>query len=251
MKIGILNQKGGVGKTTTTANLGAGISKKGKKVLLVDLDPQGNLTKGFGIDPASLDETVADGLRGDYLEPFKLSENLFLLPSNIELAQVELELINSVDGGIFALKNLLKKYSFDYVLIDCPPSLGKLTINALVVSDKVIIPVESEFYALQGFTSLLDTINLVKERLNDKLQLLGVLITKYDRRQNLHIDVKERIQENLGDLVFNTVIRKNVTLAEAPAQGKSIFEVDVKSRGAEDYEALTNEVLNKIGGEND
>jgi chromosome partitioning protein len=259
--IGVVNQKGGVGKTTTTANLGAALAKKGKSVLLFDIDAQANLTTHLGIvskdegsenalgETAILENTSYDVLKGTRtLEQVVLhrSENLDVVPSSLLLSAADLELGGVVGRELIlkrALSTVLKKY--DIILIDCPPALGLLSLNALAAVDKVVIPVQSEYLALHGVRQLLDTIDQVRNIYNPSLVVGGVLICLHDSRKRLARAVSDTIRAYFGELVFDTVIRTNVALAEAPANGQTIFEYAPKSSGAEDYLALAEEVLSE------
>lgn len=249
--IAILNQKGGVGKTTTTINLAAFLSKGGRSVLVCDLDPQGNTTSGLGVDKHNLDATLYDVLF-ERSEPSKTikeigSEGLFLMPSNAELAGAEVELVQT-EGRERKLRQVLEKLDYDYVLIDCPPSLGLLTINALTAANEVLIPVQAEYYALEGLSQLLSVITQVRSGLNPNLNILGVVITLYDRRTSLSESVKAEIDRHFGAKVFKTIIPRNVRLAEAPSFGKTIAEHDKWSKGARAYKALAREVEKRIYG---
>lgn len=244
--IAILNQKGGVGKTTTSINLAAYLSKLDKTVLLVDLDPQGNATSGLGINKheitggtyevllnkAALDAAIID---------VPNDNNLFLLPTGQNLAAAELELVDQPERE-FALKKALANASHDYIIIDCPPALSLLTINALTAATSLLIPVQSEYYALEGLTQLLEITQQVRQGLNPKLELLGVLLTMYDSRTSLSEQVKGEVAQYFGEKVFNTVIPRNVRLAEAPSHGKPISSYDKWSKGAKAYKQLAKEV---------
>lgn len=255
--IGVLNQKGGVGKTTTSVNLGAAIAEKGKKVLMIDIDAQGNLGAHLGVTPkheldAVGDKEVPENTIYDVLKGKKQisdvimnrSKNLDIVPSSLLLSAADLEL-----GGVVGRELLLKraidriKDKYDAIVIDCPPALGLLTLNALAAVDEVIIPVQSEYLALHGVRQLLDTVDQVRSIYNQSLKVGGVLICLHDNRKRLARAVSETIHSYFGDLVFDTVIRDNVALAEAPASGQTIFEYAPKSPGAEDYAALASEVL--------
>ena len=246
--ISIANQKGGVGKTTTSVNLGACLAYIGKKILLVDIDPQGNATSGVGIDKADVDQCIYDVLVDD-LEASKvikptLVENLYSIPATIQLAGAEIELVPTISREV-RLKRALEKVKdeFDYIIIDCPPSLGLLTLNALTASDSVLIPVQCEYYALEGLSQLLNTVRLVQKHLNKDLNIEGVLLTMLDARTNLGIQVIEEVKKYFQDKVYKTIIPRNVRLSEAPSHGEPIIVYDPKSRGAEMYLDLAKEVV--------
>ncbi len=242
--IAVLNQKGGVGKTTTTINVAAYLAKLGKSVLVVDLDPQGNATSGLGlpknIDTTSYDVLVNGMLLGQAIKDYGISD-ISIIPANADLAAAEIELVSQPDREL-RLKNALTHASHDYVLIDCPPSLGLLSINALAAADSVLIPVQAEYYALEGLTQLLATIQRVRESLNPNLELLGVAVTMYDGRTSLSDSVYKELQKHFGQKLFKTVIPRNVRLAEAPSHGKTILEHDKWSRGARAYKSLAKEI---------
>jgi chromosome partitioning protein len=243
--ISLLNHKGGVGKTTSTINIGAGLVELGKKVLLIDLDPQANLTLSLGVNRQPY--TIYEAMRGESeLVPYTIRENLDVVTSILDLSGAEMELINEA-GREFILRELFDpiKDDYDFIIIDCPPSLGLLTLNALTSSDYVYIPLQTEFLALQGLAKLKQVIQKVKLRLNKKLQIAGVFATMYDSRKVLNRDVVETIHKYFGPLVFNTKIRDNVSLAEAPAQRKDIFQYSKSSAGAKDYLALCQEILER------
>jgi len=249
VRIAILNQKGGVGKTTTTVNLGAYLAKAGKQVLIVDLDPQGNATSGLGIDKQSLNETMYDALFSHEAAPHILREtnvaNLDILPANANLAGAEVQLVSSLQREL-QLKLMLDQFSQDIVLIDCPPSLGLLTINALSAADYVLIPVQAEYYALEGLGQLLGVIDRVKEAINPKLEILGVLLTMFDTRTSLSDQVKNEVEKHFGKKIFSVMIPRNVRLAEAPSFGTPISEHDKWSKGARAYKQLAKEVLTRV-----
>ncbi len=252
--IAIANQKGGVGKTTTTINLSAALAKLNTKVLVVDCDPQGNTTSGLGIkskikddenytsyDLMTTDASVEDCIQ--YTE-YDFNPQLEVIPSSVNLSAAEAEL-NNIDGRNFILRNKLQgiKDQYDYILIDCPPSLTVLTINALTAADSVIVPIQCEFYALEGLTQLMQTINLTRLRLNSTLKVEGILFTMYDSRTNLSQDVVSNVKEGINENIFNAIIPRNVKLAEAPSYGKPICIYDAKSSGAVAYNELAMEIL--------
>lgn len=241
--ISFANQKGGVGKTTCVANVGAGLARRGATVLLVDLDPQAHLTASFGYDPDELEgKNVCDILRGDNdVLGIGINPNLSLIPADLSLADVEFSIV-SVPGRDLILKNYLAQVDTDYVLIDCPPSLGVLTLNALTASKEVFIPMQAEFLPLRGVRGLVDSIELVKARLNPGLSVTGVIATRVDGRKLLTRSVLDKIGEFFGSRVFNTYIRENIAIAEAPAHGKAIYDYAPESHGAEDFENLVSEI---------
>lgn len=246
--LSIANQKGGVGKTTTSVNLGACLAYIGNKVLLVDIDPQGNATSGVGIEKAEVDQCIYDVLVDDVeaavvIKPTAV-ENLSAIPATIQLAGAEIELVPTISREV-RLKRALEevKDQFDYIIIDCPPSLGLLTINALTASDAVLIPVQCEYYALEGLSQLLNTVRLVQKHLNQDLKIEGVLLTMLDARTNLGIQVIEEVKKYFQDKVYKTIIPRNVRLSEAPSHGEPIITYDSKSRGAEVYLDLAKEVV--------
>jgi chromosome partitioning protein len=244
--ISLLNHKGGVGKTTSAVNIGAGLVELGKKVLLLDLDPQANLTLSLGV-PRQMN-TIYEALRGEAdLEPFEIKPNLFVIPSNLDLSGAEMELINEA-GREYILAELFEplRNEYDYIIIDCPPALGLLTLNALTSSNFVIIPLQTEFLALQGLAKIKQVIDKVKFRLNRTLEIGGVIATMYDGRRVLNRDVVETIRKYFGEKVFDTMIRENVALAEAPAQRLDIFSYSPKSSGAEDYLGLCEEMIQRF-----
>lgn len=246
--IAIANQKGGVGKTTTSINLSASLAAKGKKVLVIDTDPQGNTTSGFGIDKNELECTLYELMLGDCsIQDSILKDvipNLSMIPANVNLAAAEIELIG-VDKKEFILKEEVDwiKNQYDFIIIDCPPSLNTLTINALTTADSVLVPIQCEYYALEGLSQLIHTVNLVKERLNPKLDMEGVVFTMFDARTNLSLQVVENVKSNLNQNIYNTIIPRNIRLAEAPSYGMPIHMYDPKSAGAESYMNLATEVI--------
>lgn len=243
--ISLLNHKGGVGKTTSAINIGAGLVELGRKVLLIDLDPQANLTLSLGVPRHPV--TIYESLRGESpLIPYSVKPNLDVVISTLDLSGAEMELINEA-GREFLLRELIDplRDKYDYIIIDCPPSLGLLTLNALTSSDSIIIPLQTEFLAMQGLAKIKQVISKVKLRLNRKVDITGVIATMYDHRKVLNRDVIATIQKYFGELVFKTYIRDNVSLAEAPAQRKDIFEYSPNSAGAEDYLALCKEILER------
>ena len=250
--IAIANQKGGVGKTTTSINLSSCIAAKGKKVLVVDIDPQGNTTSGYGIEKNDLDNTIYELMLGDCsIEDCIIKdviENISILPSNVNIAAAEIELIG-VDKKEYILKNEIDwvKDRYDYIIIDCPPSLSLLTVNAMTTADSVLVPIQCEYYALEGLSQLIHTVNLVKERLNPNLEMEGVVFTMYDSRTNLSAQVVENVKSHLNQKVYRTVIPRNIRLAEAPSYGQPINIYDPKSAGAESYLALAEEVIDRKG----
>lgn len=246
--IAIANQKGGVGKTTTSINLSAALAAQGKKVLIIDTDPQGNATSGFGVEKNELDNTVYELMLGECtIKECILSEvipNLDMLPTNVNLAAIEIETID-VENKEYILKNELDwiKDKYDFILIDCPPSLSMLTVNAMSAADSVLVPIQCEYYALEGLSQLIHTINLVKSRLNEDLEMEGVVFTMYDSRTNLSAEVVENVKENLDEKIFDTVIPRNIRLAEAPSFGQPITMYDPKSAGAVSYLELAEEII--------
>ena len=248
--IAITNQKGGVGKTTTSINVAACLADQGKKVLLVDMDPQGNATSGVGIIRNELENTVYELLLGECSSEDCKTEcavkNLDVYPSNANLSGAEIDLIG-MDEREFILKEELDKVKsdYDFIIIDCPPALNLLTVNALVAADSVMVPIQCEYYALEGLTQLLHTINLIQERLNDRLEIDGVLFTMYDTRTNLSAEVVENVRDNIHLHIYGTIIPRNVRLAEAPSYGLPIHMYDKKSAGAEAYENLAKELIEK------
>lgn len=243
--ISISNHKGGVGKTTSAINLGAGLSKLGKRVLLIDLDPQANLSQSLGL--VDQERTIYGALRGEYkLEPIPVVAGLDLIPSTLDLSGAEIEMSGEA-GREYILRELIDpiRGSYDYVLIDSPPSLGLLTINAFTASDEVFIPLQAQYLALQGLTKLLEVVDKITKRLNKDLRVGGVFITQYDARKVLNRDVVATIGAHFQDQLFKTMVRDNIALAEAPSQGLDIFRYNPKSYGAEDYLSLSQEVINR------
>jgi len=245
--IAVANQKGGVGKTTTSVNLSAGLATIGKKVLLIDTDPQGNATSGVGVNKSEIEQSIYDVLIDELpLEEIIHKtgiEHLCIAPTTIALAGAEIELVSTISREA-RLKNAIKKVQddFDYIIIDCPPSLGLLTLNALTAADAVIIPVQCEFYALEGLSQLLSTISLVQKHLNEDLLIDGVLLTMFDVRTNLSTQVAEEVKKFFEDQVYETIIPRSVRLSEAPSHGESILQYDPKSKGAEVYLQFAKEV---------
>lgn len=244
--ISILNHKGGVGKTTTAVNLAAALQIKGKRVLVIDLDGQANLTESLGLSIEE-EKTIYGAMKGEYPLPLvETNTGLTLVLSCLDLSAAESELINE-PGREMILKQLIHKNTetskFDYIIIDCPPSLGLLTLNALTASDKLIIPVQAEFLAMRGMAKITNVIGIVQERLNPNLDIAGIVITQYDQRKTLNRSVSDLIKDSFCDKIFQTVIRDNVALAEAPINGQSIFEYNNKANGAKDYMSLAEEVL--------
>ncbi len=245
--IAVANQKGGVGKTTTSVNLSSALAKRGKKVLLIDTDPQGNATSGLGISK-EIENSVYDVIVGD-VEMEKIIEktnikNLSVCPSTISLAGAEVELVSMISREQRLKEKLdVVKDKFDYVIIDCPPSLGLITLNTFTAADSVLIPIQCEFYALEGLGQLMNTVNLVKKHLNKDLKVEGALLTMYDSRTNLSNQVVKEVSKYFGDNVYKTVIPRNVKLSEAPSYGMSITEYDARSKGAKAYDKLAKEFL--------
>lgn len=249
--IAIANQKGGVGKTTTAINLSACLAEKGERVLVIDADPQGNTTSGLGFEKNELDYTLYELLLGhcnveQCTYTNQIIDNLDIWPSNINLSGAEIELIDYKEKEYIlkkAIKKIRKKYN--YILIDCPPALTMLTVNAMTAADTVLVPIQCEYYALEGLTQLMHTVDLVKSRLNSRLKIEGVVFTMYDARTNLSLQVVDNVKENIDKNIYKTIIPRNVRLAEAPSYGIPITIYDPKSTGAECYRALAEEVINR------
>lgn len=246
--IAIANQKGGVGKSTTAINLSACLAEAGQKILTIDIDPQGNTTSGLGQDKNSIDHTVYEILLGEInAEECILSdiyENLSLIPANVDLAGAEIELIG-LEEKEYILKQAINdiRDRYDFIIIDCPPSLNLLTINAMTTADTVLVPIQCEYYALEGLSQLMHTIDLVHDRLNPTLEIEGVVFTMYDARTNLSLQVVENVKDNLQQMIYKTIIPRNVRLAEAPSHGLPINYYDSRSAGAESYRMLAEEVI--------
>lgn len=246
--IAIANQKGGVAKTTTTINLGACMAKQGKKILVIDIDPQGNATSGLGINKISSGRCIYDCIINDVQIKNVIKETtierLFIVPATIQLAGAEVELVSAISREMKLKKSLIKiKDEYDYIIIDCPPSLGLLTLNAMTAADCVLIPIQCEYYALEGLSQLMNTVSLVKKHLNPHLKIEGAVLTMFDARTNLSIQVVDEVKSYFKEKVFNSIIPRNVRLSEAPSYGMPIISYDPKSKGAEMYQELAKEVI--------
>ena len=251
--IAIANQKGGVGKTTTSINLASALAEKGKKVLVIDTDPQGNTTSGFGIDKNEIDHTIYELMIGECSIDEVITQNVVkgidgvdIIPSNVNLAAVEIELIDS-DNKEYILREAISSIrdDYDFIIIDCPPSLSMLTVNAMTTANTVLVPIQCEYYALEGLSQLVHTVNLVKDRLNPELDMEGVVFTMFDSRTNLSLQVVENVKEHIQENVYKTIIPRNIRLAEAPSYGLPINVYEPKSAGAEAYRLLANEVIDR------
>lgn len=248
--IAVANQKGGVGKTTTTINLSACLAEQGQKVLVIDVDPQGNTTSGLGIDKNNTENTVYELMLGeasiDDCIYKSVMDDLDVIPSNVNLAGAEIDLID-IDDREYILKKIVNslKEKYDFILLDCPPSLSMLTVNAMTAANTVLVPIQCEYYALEGLSQLIRTINLVKQKLNPELEIEGVVFTMYDARTNLSLQVVENVKANLKQTVYKTIIPRNIRLAEAPSHGLPINLYDSKSAGAESYRLLAEEVIHR------
>ena len=248
--IAVVNQKGGVGKTTTAINLSACLAEAGQKVLAVDFDPQGNTTSGLGLEKGNIDDTVYELLMGECevaqcIKP-SIQERLDVMPSDVDLAGAEIELLDIKDKESILKKNLeLVKDNYDFVIIDCPPSLNLLTINALTAANTVLVPIQCEYYALEGLSQVLKTVGLVQKKLNPNLEIEGVVFTMYDSRTNLSLEVVENVKAHLNENIYKTIIPRNIRLAEAPSYGIPINMYDSKSAGAESYRKLAKEIIDR------
>ena len=249
-KIAVANQKGGVGKTTTTVNLSAALGAKGQRVLVVDTDPQGNTTSGFGVDKNNIENTIyelmLDEITTDQCIIKNIVDNVDIIPANVNLAAVEVELMDK-ENREYIVKNAIDwvKDQYDFIMVDCPPSLSTLTINSMTAADTVLVPIQCEFYALEGLSQLITTVNLVKERLNPELGMEGIVFTMYDSRNNLSDQVVENVKAHVEEKVYNTLIPRNIRLAEAPSYGMPINKYDPKSAGAVAYDSLADELIER------
>lgn len=247
--IAVANQKGGVGKTTTTINLAASLAELGKKILVLDLDPQGNTTSGFGVEKEEVEKTIYELMVGEARLKetiIKINERLSLIPSDVNLAGAEIEILELKERE-YVLKNEVDyiKDDYDYIIIDCPPSLSMLTVNAMTTANSILVPIQCEYYALEGISQLIHTIDLVHKKLNPKLEINGVVFTMYDGRTKLSFDVVNSVKESLNSYIYKTVIPRNVRLAEAPSHGEPINQYDPKSAGAIAYMDLAKEVIER------
>ena len=248
--IAVANQKGGVGKTTTTVNLSAALGAKGQRVLVVDTDPQGNTTSGFGVDKNNIENTIyelmLDEITTDQCIIKNIVDNVDIIPANVNLAAVEVELMDK-ENREYIVKNAIDwvKDQYDFIMVDCPPSLSTLTINSMTAADTVLVPIQCEFYALEGLSQLITTVNLVKERLNPELGMEGIVFTMYDSRNNLSDQVVENVKAHVEEKVYNTLIPRNIRLAEAQSYGMPINKYDPKSAGAVAYDSLADELIER------
>ena len=248
--IAVANQKGGVGKTTTSINLSACLAEAGQRVLVVDVDPQGNTTSGLGVDKNNVENTIYEMMLGECTVEESIIksvlDNLDVMPSNVNLAGAEIDLIG-IEDREYILKKAINSVrdNYDFIVVDCPPSLSMLTVNAMTASDTVLVPIQCEYYALEGLSQLIHTLNLVKKRLNPDLEMEGVVFTMYDARTNLSLQVVENVKENLKQTIYKTIIPRNIRLAEAPSHGVPINLYDPKSAGAESYRLLADEVIHR------